>query len=61
MTSKYLSLTTPRANHAVANLIALWKTKGLRLGKGDDAPGRCFEAQQDLEWATLVSPSLYGA
>lgn len=48
MTSKYLSLTTPRANEAVRDIIDLWKRKvGL-------AGGLAWHAEFDLENATLV-------
>jgi cytochrome P450 len=50
MTSKHLSLTTPRANEAVKNLIELFKLKA------DKAEGRSFVAEGDMESATMVCP-----
>lgn len=52
MTSKHLSLTTPRANEAVKNLIDLFKLKA------DKAEGRSFVAEGDMESATMVCPSV---
>jgi cytochrome P450 len=49
MTSKYLSLTTPRANEVVAQLVQLWKVQTERSG------GRAFTGKTGLEGATLVS------
>ncbi len=46
MTSKYLSLTTPRANEAIGELIELWKVKS-------HATSRAWAAEQDMESATM--------
>lgn len=50
MTSKHLSLTTPRANEAVMNLIELFKLKASKAG------GRSFESEGDMTSATMVGP-----
>jgi cytochrome P450 len=47
MTSKYLSLTTPRANESIKTLIDYWKIKQASCG------GRTFKADVDLESATM--------
>ena len=52
MTSKYLSLTTPRANVAAQSLIRLWRAKG------EKSAGRSWLAESDLESATMVSHGL---
>jgi cytochrome P450 len=50
MTSKYLSLTTPRANEAVRELIELF------AAKAKVAEGKGFQAEVDMEGGTMVSP-----
>lgn len=49
MTSKYLSLTTPRANEPIKEVIELWRLKG--------ETDMEFEAHQDLSNGTMVSSS----
>jgi cytochrome P450 len=47
MTSKYLALTTPRANESIKKLIEYWRVKMAKAGK------RVFQADQDMENATM--------
>ncbi len=47
MTSKYLSLTTPRANESIGNLVELWRAKS------DAAGGRAWAAGNDMESSTM--------
>lgn len=49
MTSKYLSLTTPKANEAIGELVKLWRLKIAKAG------GRAWVASLDIENATMVS------
>lgn len=48
MTSKHLSLTTPRANEAVRQLIELFKMKAKIAGE------RSFVCEGDMESSTMV-------
>jgi cytochrome P450 len=47
MTSKYLSLTTPRANESIKTLIGYWRLKSSKAGE------RAFQSDQDMENATM--------
>jgi cytochrome P450 len=47
MTSKYLSLSTPRANESIKHLIDLWKAKRATAG------GRAWRAEEDLGSSTM--------
>ncbi|KAK4684370.1 hypothetical protein P7C73_g5809, partial [Tremellales sp. Uapishka_1] len=47
MTSKYLSLTTPKANEPIKDLIELWKLKAEKAG------GRSWDAMKDMDAATM--------
>lgn len=49
MTSKYLSMSTPKAAEAAKSLVEYWRAK---INKTD---GRAFTAETDLESATMVS------
>ena len=53
MTSKYLSLTTPRANESIKELIELWRLKGKH--------GNVWSAQSDMLNLTMVRPRGSGA
>jgi hypothetical protein len=49
MTSKYLSMSTPKAAEAAKSLVDYWKVKV------DKADGKAFAAETDMESATMVS------
>lgn len=51
MTSKYISRATPRAYESAKELVGLWKSK---MGK----TGNSFEAEGDMQAATMVHPLL---
>lgn len=53
MTSKYLSLTTPRANESVRELIELFKAKAKIAGD------RSFASEGDMSNSAMVCPSLF--
>ena len=53
MTSKYISRATPKAYESAKELVGLWRTKMDRT-KG------AFEAEGDLQAATMVSLSNHG-
>lgn len=48
MTSKYLSMTAPKAAQAAKSLVDYWKVK---VGK---SKGKAFAAETDMESATMV-------
>lgn len=49
MTSKYLSMTVPRANEAIDELVELFEAKV------DKAEGKAWEVEGDMIAATMVS------